>query len=92
MSVRIVMDVHGRDVIWSEIGGKAVPLPVENIYIRASDGRCFTISPGDLPQPLRPHEPEMIEFWLSERGGKIVPDIFEGEKKSAPATSATDEE
>ena len=96
MTIRIEKDAQGRDVIWSEIGGKAVPLPVPTIYVRASDGHVFTIEGSGLPQRLRPHEPEMVEYWLREKGVKIEPNIFAGEpslgeKKSAPEISATDE-
>ena len=96
MTIKIEKDPQGRDVLWSEVGGKPVPLPVETLHIRYSDGHFFTIEPGGLPQRLRPHEPEMIKYWLREKGAKIVPNIFAGEpphggKKSASSTDTTDE-
>ena len=80
MTIRIEKDAHGRDVIWGEVGGKAVPLPVDDILIRASDGHVFLTSAG-LPglNRLRPHEPEMVRHWLREKGGEIKPDIFAGD-------------
>ena len=83
MTVRIETDPIGRDVIWSEVGGKAVRLPVENILIRASDGHVFTTPPGSyrwtVLERLRPHEVAMVEFWLREKAVEIAPNIFAGE-------------
>ena len=84
-TITIEIDANsGKQVIWSELVGKPVPLPVENLYLRMSDGHIFTVPPGPFSrgqslQRLRPHEIEMIQFWLAERGGKIKPDIFAGE-------------
>ena len=80
MTVRIEKDNHGRDVIWSEVGGKAVPLPAEHILVRLSDGHIFITSAG-LPglNPLRPHEPEMVKHWLREKGAEIAPNVFAGD-------------
>ena len=90
-TVRIENDPAGLPVIWSEVGGKKVPLPVEHIYIHALTGHIRTASPGpfsrgECMQPLRPHEVEMVEFWLRERG-EIVPVVFSGEPTNTTLSS-----
>ena len=80
MTVRIETDAQGHDVLWSEVGGKAVPLQVENLFFRALDGHVFVGPSGHVPlERLRPHEVEMVEFWLHEKGVEIEPNIFAGE-------------
>ena len=83
MTVTIKTDAHGKEIIWSEVGGRAVPLPAENIYVRAEDGHVFTSPPGNFRgktmERLRPHEVEMVEYWLREKGAGIEPNIFTGE-------------
>ena len=80
MTVRIEIDASGKDVIWSEVGGRKVPLPAENIYIRAGDGHVFVTAPGLFGlERLRPHEVEMVHHWLNEKAGEIAPNIFAGE-------------
>ena len=80
MTIEIKSDANGKAVIWSEVGGKPVPLPAENVYVRVSDGHVFTTPPGlrDL-QRLRPHEVAMVELWLDERAAEIKPHVFAGE-------------
>ena len=80
MGVEIKEDNHGNQVIWSELAGKAAPLPVNDIFIRA-DGQVFTwaLYGKNQPQRLRPHEVEMVEYWLAETGGVHELDVFEGE-------------
>ena len=69
MTIEIKTDAHGKAIIWSEVGGRKVPLPAENIYIRAGDGHVFTAVPAMSGlERLRPHEVAMLEFWLAERG------------------------
>lgn len=90
MTVRIEKDVNGKDVIWSEVGGKAALLAAENIYIRAGDGHCFVIFPSTRGvERLRPHEVAMVEFWLRERAPEIVTKVFAGE--TPPATPEAEE-
>ena len=81
MTIRIETDNNGKDVIWSELAGKAIPLPVENLFIRACDGHCFVAGPAATRglEPLRPHEVEMVEFWLREKAPDIAPNVFAGE-------------
>jgi len=80
MTVRIETDGSGKVVIWTEVGGKPVPLPADDVYFRASDGHCFVAPSGPVPLArLRPHEPEMVEHWLCEKGAGIGPNIFAGE-------------
>ena len=77
--MKIETDANGNAVIWHEVAGKAVPLPAENLYVRASDGHCFVAPPGEPPLArLRPHEVEMMEHWLHERAGDIAPNVFAG--------------
>jgi hypothetical protein len=80
MGVEIKEDGHGNQVLWSEIGGKPVPLPVNDIFIRA-DGQVFTwaLYGKNQPQRLRPHETAMVQFWLDERAAEIKPNVFAGE-------------
>ena len=84
MTITIKTDNHGKDVIWSEVGGKTVPLPVENLFVRLADGHVFNLG-GGAPgtrganlSRLRPHEPEMVDHWLSNKD-LPEPDIFSGE-------------
>ena len=83
MTVRIEKDHFGKDVLWSEVGGKPVPLPVENIYVNALSGDVFTSPPGSFRgktlDRLRPHEVGMVEFWLREKAPEIAPNVFAGE-------------
>ena len=83
MAVTIKTDHQGKSVLWSMVGGKTVPLPAENIYIRASDGHIFTAVPGGLLQRLRPHEVEMVEHWLREKFSEITITVFAGEPPPA---------
>lgn len=91
MTVRIETDASGKDVIWSEVGGRKVPLPVENLWINALDGRLANIVPG-LPgvEPLRPHEPAMVAFWMDKNPDGIAPNIFAG--VSPPAKPEAEED
>ena len=84
MAVTIKTDHQGKSVLWSMVGGKTVPLPAENIYIRASDGHIFTAVPGGLLQRLNPHEVGMVEHWLRERASEITTMVFAGQ--TPPAT------
>ncbi len=79
MGVEIKEDGHGNQVLWSSIGGKPVPLPVNDIFIRA-DGQVFTwaLYGKNQPQRLRPHEIEMVNHWL-ELEGPAAPNVFAGE-------------
>ena len=83
MTVTIKPDNTGKDVIWSEVGGKPVPLPVENLYLCMESGHLFTSPPGSFRgktlDRLRPHEVEMVEFWLREKAPEIAPNVFAGE-------------
>ncbi len=80
MTIRIETDANGKDVIWSEIRGKAFPLPAENIYIRAADGHVFTAVPATRGiERLRPQEVAMVEHWLREKAPEIVTTVFAGE-------------
>ena len=79
MTIEIKTDANGKDVLWSEVDGRAVPLPAENIYIRAGDGHVFTAPPGQILQRLRPHEVAMVNHWLDERAAEIKPNVFSGE-------------
>ncbi len=89
MKVRIEKDAQGKDVLWTEVGGehggkaKPVPLPVENIFFHAATGHVFTTFPGNYRgktlERLRPHEVEMVEFWLRERASEITTLVFAGE-------------
>ena len=83
--ITIKKDHAGKDIIWSEVGGKAAPLPAENLYMRMGDGHCFVIVPATRGvERLRPHEVAMVEFWLRERAPEIVTKVFAGE--TPPAT------
>ncbi len=85
MTITIKTDANGRDVIWAEVGGKACPLPAENIYIRAGDGHVFVAVPGTRGlERLRPHEVAMVEYWLREKAPEIVTTVFAGETPPAP--------
>ena len=84
MTIRIKTDNNGKDVLWSEVGGKTVPLPVENLYLRLGDGHVFTAVPGGLLQRLNPHEVGMVEHWLRERASEITTMVFAGQ--TPPAT------
>jgi len=83
MPVKIKTDNHGKEIIWSEVGGKATPLPVENVYIRMGDGHVFTCPPGysrgNTLQRLRPCEVAMVNFWLRKNAAEIGPNVFAGE-------------
>ncbi len=81
--IEIRLDPHGGEVIWSEKGGRAVPLAAADIYIRASDGNVFIGDAAILSkrgglQRLQPHEPEMVAFWMKQRGAGTAK-IFAGE-------------
>ena len=86
--MKIEKDVHGRDVVWAELGGRPVPLPAENILLSAETGHIL-IAPLGLQAALagkgltrpRPHEIAMIEFYLEKKGDTIIPDVFTGEPK-----------
>ena len=92
MTVRIETDAYGKEILWSEVGGKAVPLPVENILIRAHDGHIFVAVPGLRGmEPLRPHEPEMIAHWMNEHPDGIKPVVFAGVSPPAKPEAEEDE-
>ncbi len=76
MTIEIKPGANG-DVIWGELAGRAVPLPVENLYVRALDGHCFLTS--QVLDRLRPHEPALVQFWLDQNPDGITPVIFAGE-------------
>ena len=76
MAITIKTDQWGKEIIWSEIGGKAVPLAAADIYIRAVDGH---VRIGKTLEPLRPHEIEMVEFWLRKNAAEIGPNVFAGD-------------
>lgn len=78
MPVRIEKDNHGRDVLWSEKAGKPVPLVVDDVFIRLSDGHLFKAGTTPMAR-LEPHEPEMVEFYLRETDGPHAPNIFAGD-------------
>ena len=82
MPVTIKQDAAGREVIWSERGGKPVPLVVEDIFIRASNGHVFKAdyyySPPRLHR-LEPQEVAMVQHWLRAADGPHVPNVFAGE-------------
>ena len=80
MAITIKTDNWGREIIWSELGGKAVPLAAADIYIRADDGH---VRIGKTLEPLRPHEVEMVEFWLRQRASDITTKVFAGETPPA---------
>ncbi len=79
MTIEIKTDAAGNAVLWSEVGGRAVPLAADHIYVRASDGHVLVAPPGQVLQRLRPHEVAMVEYWLSERAAEIKPNVFAGE-------------
>ena len=83
MAIKIEKDNDGRDVIWSEVGGKAVGLPAENIYIQVVSGHVFTTPPGQfrgkVMARVTPHEVEMVEHYLRETDGPQAPNVFAGE-------------
>ncbi len=88
MTIRIEKDANGKDVIWSEVGGKAAPLPAENLYMRMGDGHCFVAVPATPGlERLRPHEVAMVEHWLRERASEITTVVFAG--VTPPATPET---
>ena len=79
MTIRIETDANGKDVIWSEVEGKAAPLPAENLYVRMGDGHVFVIVPATRGvERLRPHEVAMVEHWLREKAPEIVTKVFAG--------------
>ena len=82
MALRIETDAYGRDVIWSEVGGKKVPLEVDSLFVRAVNGHIFTSAApgvrGSMLSRLSPHEVEMVEFWLDKQGVHEL-NIFDGE-------------
>lgn len=80
MTITIKTDASGKQIIWSEVGGKAIPLPAENLYVRLGDGHCFVAVPGTHGlERLRPHEVAMVEQWLRERASEITTTVFAGE-------------
>lgn len=88
MAITIKTDHWGKQIIWSEVGGKPVPLPAADVYIRAADGH---VRIGKTLEPLRPHEVAMVEFWLRERASEITTLVFAGETppaKPEPAPAA----
>ena len=93
MTIRIEKDANGKEVIWTELAGKAAPLPAENLYVRLGDGHCFVAPPATSGmERLRPHEVAMVEFWLRERASENTPVVFAGEPAPAgdEAEEATD--
>lgn len=85
MTITIKTDHWGKEILWGEVGGKPVPLPVCDIYIRADDGH---VRIGKTLQPLRPHEVKMVEYWLHKRASGITTKVFAGE--TPPATPEPD--
>ena len=92
MTIRIETGADGKDVIWSEVGGKAVGLPAENIYIQVVSGHVFTTPPGSfrgkVMARVTPHEVEMVEHYLRETDGPHAPNVFAGESDPLASQSA----
>ena len=79
MPVRIEKDNHGQDVIWSEKGGRAVPLWPKDVFIQLSTGHVFKAGLTPVPlSRLEPHEPAMIELYLRQTEGPQAPNVFAG--------------
>ncbi len=80
MTIKIEPDIYGKDIIWCEVDGRPTALPTDHILIRASDGHVFTAPVGlhGLAR-LAPHDVEMVEYWLRERGVEIGPNVFAGD-------------
>ena len=80
MTIRTEINPRGQEEIWGERGGKKAVLMASDLFLRLSDGHVFTAPSGSVPlYRLNPHEVEMVEFWLHQKGGKVEPDIFAGE-------------
>ena len=79
MTIRIESDAYGKDIIWTEVGGRPTALPADHVLIRASDGHVFTAPIGlrGLSR-LSPHGVEMVEHFLKERG-LAEPNVFAGD-------------
>ena len=80
MTIKIVPDAYGKDILWTEVDGRPTALPADHILIRASDGHVFK-APTGLKGLFRlaQHDVEMVEYWLRERGAEIEPKIFAGD-------------
>ena len=80
MTVRTEINARGQEEIRGEKGGKKAVLMASDLFLRLSDGHVFTAPSGPVPlYRLNPHEVEMVEFWLRERGAGIEPKVFAGE-------------
>ncbi len=82
MTCKIEPDAYGKDVIWTEVDGRATALPAEQILVRASDGHVFTAPVGlrGLSR-LSPHDVEMVEHYRHEKG-MCEPVVFAGDTPS----------
>ena len=87
MTCKIESDAFGKDVIWTEVNGRKTALPAEHIYVRASDGACFT-APINLRglSRLSPADVEMIEHYRHEKG-MCEPVVFAGDTMPEPVVA-----
>ena len=61
--------------------GRGVYLVLDHLFVRVSDGACFTS--GAVLSPLSPNEAAMAKHWFKTHDA-IVPDIFAGDARKAP--------
>ena len=82
MTIKIEPDAFGKDVIWTEVDGRATALPAEQILVRASDGHVFRAPVGlrGLSR-LSPHDVEMVMHYRHEKG-MCEPVVFAGDTPS----------
>ena len=78
--IRIGTSPNGETVLTKpNADGRSVNLVVANLFIRASDGRCFTSAPiRHGVSTLSPDEVAMAVHWFEKRG-MPTPDVFAGD-------------
>ena len=84
MTCRIETDAQGRETIVTDSADNAGTnskitgqgLPADSVFIRLSDGACFTKTPP--LNRLSPAEVDMVNHFIEEKGAP-QPDVFAGD-------------